>query len=72
MLNCKDGYVGLTSGILHSSSGFFPHTLHSPRLFLIIGLLLAQVPLNSFPVNICLMLIIPKEMRKMEKIIMNV
>lgn len=49
--------AGFTSGILQSSSGDFPQTVHSPILFLIIGLLDAQVPLNSLPVTIYLILI---------------
>ena len=58
-------------GILHSSSGFLPQTLHSPRLFLIIGLLVAQVPLNSLPVKICLILISPKAIRKKLNMMLN-
>lgn len=65
------GYY-VTSGILHASSGLAPHRLHSPRLFLIIGLFVAQVPLNSFPVNICRMLINAKDTKKREKMIINV
>ena len=58
-------------GILHSSSGFLPQTVHSPRLFLIIGLFVAQVPLNSFPVKICRILINPKAIRKKLNMMLN-
>jgi len=64
-------YAG-TSGIWQSSSGFLPQTLHSPSLFLIIGLLVAQVPLNSLPVTIYLMLISINEMPKTQNIINSV
>lgn len=64
--------VACCSGSWQSSSGFLPHTLHSPRLFLIIGLLVAQLPLNSLPVTICRMLIRQKAPRKTEKMIAKV
>ncbi len=66
--NCD--YV--VSGILQASSALAPHRLQSPTLFLIIGLLVAQVPRNSFPVNICLILIKANEMRNNENIIKKV
>jgi hypothetical protein len=57
-----------TSGILQSSPVCLPHTVHSPISFFSIGLLLAQVPLNSLPVTICLRLMRPKEMKNTPKI----
>lgn len=58
----------LTSGILQSSPVCLPHTVHSPISFFSTGLLLAQVPLNSLPVMICLRLMRPKEMKNTPKI----
>lgn len=60
------------SGILQSSSGFLPHILQSPSSFFNIGLLLAQVPLNSLPVTMCLMLIMMKEIAKTPPMISNI
>ena len=49
---------------LHSSPGLLPQTVHSPMLFFNIGLLVAQVPLNSLPVNMWRILMSKNEMPK--------
>jgi len=65
-------YAFFTSGILHSSSGLLPHTLHSPTLFLSIGLLVAQVPRNSLPVTIWRILMRMNEIPKKPKIMARI
>lgn len=67
-----DDYALATSGIWHCSSGFLPQREHSPRFFFIIGLLVAQVPRNSLPVTMCLILIIMNDMPKTTKTIKSV
>ncbi|MFT4567269.1 MAG: hypothetical protein ACI9FN_002234 [Saprospiraceae bacterium] len=73
MINKIGGHYALaTSGIWQSSSGDLPHTLHSPISFLSIGLLVAQVPLNSLPVTMYRMLISKNEMPNTVKTINRV
>jgi len=56
-------------GILQDSSAVFPQTEHSPIFSFNMGLLVAQVPLNSFPVRIWRILIRIKERPKAVNII---
>jgi hypothetical protein len=65
-------YAGLTSGILQSSSGRFPQTVQSPISLFNIGLFVAQVPLNSSPFTIPLILIKIKESPNVTATIINV
>jgi len=71
MFDLKRDYTGFDSGIWHSSSGDLPQTEQSPKLSFNIGLLEAQVPLNSFPVKICLILIRIKDIPKVPPMIKN-
>lgn len=68
----KVGYPFLISGILQASSAVFPQTVHSPTSLFSIGLLLAQVPLNSLPVTMWRILIIMKPIPKAAKIRPNI
>lgn len=65
----NSNYEAFTSGILHTSSAFLPQTSQSPIFDLSIGLLLAQVPLNSLPVTTCLKLISTNEIKNVPKMI---
>ncbi len=53
-------------------SPVLPHIGHSPISFLRCGLLEAQVPLNSLPVKICLMLSRPNASTKTIKMMSRV
>ena len=65
-------WVAGLSGIAQTSSPVLPQTVQEPNLSLIIGLLVEQVPLNSFPVMMCLILISAKETPNTTKMISKV